>query len=111
MDQPIIFYNRSSGRVLGCLPVASDAVKVGAKNLDCAVEHKCLILNAQTGRTVVMHAGDAVGLDPSQFVLLQPLSFDSLRRNFFGKRDQRHVDQGQLGRLKKLAMRLAFWHA
>ena len=106
-QQPIVFGNAQA--VVGALPSVLDAVKVSAQDLNCPVEHKCLVLDLKTSHAVIVKAGDAIGLDPWQFVLLEAVPFASLRRQRFGKRHQGQVDQPQGGRLAQAFTRLAFW--
>lgn len=107
MCAPIVF--TYCGIVAGVLPATSDLVQLREEQLKGSVEDKCLVLDIQASRAVVMKAGDAIGLDPRQFILLEALPFSSLGGKRLGKRQQGHVDQGQLRGLKQVLMRLAFW--
>ena len=108
MPRPAVFHD-DRGRILGVLPSASDLRKLRPELLKGGVEDKCLILDIQAQRTVVMKAGDAIGLDPSQYVLLQPVALASLCRQGLAEIDQGQIHQGKLRSLKQAFMRLAFW--
>lgn len=105
MTQPIVFHDET-GRITGVLP--SDLVKMLPEQLKGSVEDKCLVLDTQTSRTVVMKAGEAISLDPYQFILMKPVAFASLGHQRLAEIDQGHVDQSKLSRLKHAVMRLVF---
>lgn len=108
--RPIALHD-DTGRVAGVLPSSLDLVKMLPEQLKGSVEDKCLVLDTQTSRTVVMKAGDAIGLDPYQFILMEPVAFASLGHQRLAEIDQGHVDQSKLSRLKHAVMRLVFRRA
>lgn len=108
--QPITLHD-DTGHIAGVLPSSLDLVKLLPEQLKGCVKDKCLVLDIQAKRTVVMKAGDAIGLDPHQFVLLQPIPFASLGHQRFAEIDQSQVHQGMLRRLKLALMRFAFWRS
>lgn len=110
MTRPTVFHD-DKGHILGLLPAASDLRKLRPELLKGSVEDKCLILDIQAQRTIVMKTGDAIGLDPSQYVLLQPVALASLCRHGLAEIDQGQIHQGKLRSLKQAFMRLAFWLA
>lgn len=105
-SKPIVFHD-DTGRIIGVLPL--DLVKMRPEHLKGGIEDKCLVLDTQTSRAVVMKAGDAIGLNPYQFILMEPVAFASLCHQRLAEIDQGHVDQPQLHGLKQFFMRLAFW--
>lgn len=110
MTHPTVFHD-DTGRILGLLPAPSDLRKLRLELLNGGIEDKCLVLDIQTQRTVVMKAGDAIGLDPSQHLILKPVAFASLCNQRLVEIEQCQVHQGKLRRLKQALMRLAFWRA